>query len=201
MAEAGLLAPLVAALRDLLAWWQATQVRGMVIGGVAASLLGRPRVTRDVDGVVWLAEDQWAPFLAAAAPFGFVPRSADALAFARQARVLLMHHQASGIDVDIAFGALPFEEEALARAQVIEVSGLQVPLPTPEDLIVMKAVAHRPRDQADIAAIVDAQGKLNLRRVRQWVRAFAEALEMPELWDDLESMLRRPRPRRKGKGD
>jgi hypothetical protein len=32
------------------------------------------------------------------------------------------------------------------------------------------------------------------------VRAFAEALEMPELWDDLESMLRRPRPRRKGKG-
>jgi hypothetical protein len=114
--------------------------------------------------------------------------------------VLLVHHQPSGIDVDNAFGALPFEDEALDRAQVIEVSGLRVPLPTPEDLIVMKAVAHRSRDQADIAAILDAHGKLNLRRVRQWVRAFAEALETPELLDNLETLLRRRRPRRKGKG-
>ena len=75
VAEIGPLAPLVAALRDLLAWWQAQQARGMVIGGVAASLLGRPRLTRDVDGLVSLPDKQWAPFLAAGAGFGFVPRT------------------------------------------------------------------------------------------------------------------------------
>lgn len=42
------LAPLLAALRDLVLWFENADIRGAVIGGVAASLLGRPRVTRDV---------------------------------------------------------------------------------------------------------------------------------------------------------
>jgi hypothetical protein len=55
-----------------------------------------------------------------------------------------------------------------------------VPRPLPENLIIMKAVAHRPQDLADIEAILVANLKLNLRRVRHWVREFAAALEMPE---------------------
>lgn len=43
MPEAEPLVPLLAALRDLVAWWQAFDLPGTVIGGVAASLLGRPR--------------------------------------------------------------------------------------------------------------------------------------------------------------
>jgi hypothetical protein len=41
-------------LRDLLAWWKQARVRGMIIGGLAVSLLGRPRTTRDVDAVILL---------------------------------------------------------------------------------------------------------------------------------------------------
>jgi hypothetical protein len=63
------LASLLAALRDLVAWLQATHVSGVVIGGVAASLLGRPRVTRDVDAVVLLDESHWDAFLAAGTQF------------------------------------------------------------------------------------------------------------------------------------
>jgi hypothetical protein len=36
--------------------------------------------------------------------------------------------------------------------------------------------------------------------VRHWVGQFAEALEMPELLDDLEAILGQRRRRRKGKG-
>jgi hypothetical protein len=68
----------------------------------------------------------------------------------REARVLLLRHAASRIDIDIAFAALPFERQALSRARWVHVSGLEVPLPTPEDLIIMKAIAHRPRDLADV---------------------------------------------------
>jgi plasmid stabilization system protein ParE len=53
----------------------------------------------------------------------------------------------------------------------------------------MKAVAHRPRDLDDIEAILAANPKLNLRRVRRWVREFAEALEMPEILTDLKTLL------------
>lgn len=45
--EPEFLASLQTALGDLLSWWEAERVDALVIGGVAATLLGRPRLTRD----------------------------------------------------------------------------------------------------------------------------------------------------------
>jgi hypothetical protein len=176
-------------------WWESQHAQGVVIGGLAASLLGRPRMTRDVDALVILPEDRWAAFLEAGSAFGFVPRGADALAFAREARALLVRHQPTGIDVDVALGCLPFEEEAVARATAVQVAGVSVPLPTPEDLVIMKAVAHRERDVGDIDGLLTAHPDLDVDRVRHWVRAFADALEAPELYDDLQLQLERRPPR------
>lgn len=86
-------------------------------------------------------EGHWAEFMAVGADHGFRPRREDALAFAQETRVLLVRHQESGLDVDMVFGSLPFEKEAVARATWTELGGVQVPLPRPpEDLITMKAV-------------------------------------------------------------
>jgi len=191
------LAPLLAALRDLVAWLQATHVPGAIIGGVAASLLGRPRATRDIDAVVLLDEKGWRPFLGTGTQLGFVPRLSDPLGFAHTARVLLVRHESSGIDIDIAFGALPFEEEAITRAVWRDIGGIRLPLPVPEDLIIMKAVAHRPRDMADIESILDAHLKLDRRRVRRWVREFSTALDTPEILQDLNALLARRRKRKR----
>jgi hypothetical protein len=106
-----------------------------------------------VDAVVLVNEDRWQDFLDTGARFGFVARMSDALAFASQSRVLLIRHPRSGIDLDISFGALPFEEEAIGRASLVNIQGVKIPLPTPEDLIILKAVAHRPRDFEDIAGL------------------------------------------------
>lgn len=187
------LAPLLEALRDLSNWLQATEAAGTIIGGVAASLLGRPRLTRDVDAMVMLDEGKWGEFLSAGERLGFVPRLPDPLEFARKARVLLVRHEATGIDVDVVFGGLRFEEEAVERASWVEVSGIRVPLPTPEDLIIMKAIAHRPRDLADIESLLDAHRKLDTRRVLRWVRELSNALEKPEILRDVKSLLARHR--------
>jgi predicted nucleotidyltransferase len=184
-------------LRDLMAWLKAGKVPGVVIGGLAASLLGRPRLTRDVDVLVLVNESHWVEFMGEGAKHGFIPRRDDVLAFAQETRVLLLRHQESGIDVDIVFGSLPFEKEAVARATWVELGGVQAPLPLPEDLIVMKAVAHRPQDLADIEAMLAAHPKLNLRRLRRWVREFATALEMPEILNDLEALLSQRKIREK----
>jgi hypothetical protein len=82
----------------------------------------------------------------------------------------------------------------------VQVAGVPVPLPTPEDLIIMKAVAHRERDMLDIEGLLATHPSLDVSRVRFWVRAFADALESPEIYDDLERQLQRPPPRRRGKG-
>jgi hypothetical protein len=62
---------------------------------------------------------------------------------------------------------------------------LALRLPSPEDLIILKAVAHRPQDLLDIRAISTNYPNLDRQRIESWVRQFAEALEMPELWTDI----------------
>ena len=74
---------------------QDAHVPGTVIGGVVASLLGRPRVTRDIDAMVLLDESEWEVFLAKGSTFGFIPRLSDPLPFAHRARVLLMRQAES----------------------------------------------------------------------------------------------------------
>jgi predicted nucleotidyltransferase len=188
--------PLLRTLQDLLTWLRDSQVQGIVIGGIAASLLGRPRMTRDVDAVVLIDDNRWEEFLNRGSLFGFAPRRSDVLVFARQSRVLLVHHVPSKIDVDISFGVLPFEKEAINRAGSIPIGDLNIPLPTPEDLIIMKAVAHRPQDLGDIESVLDAHPKLDIRRVRRRVREFSKVLEMPEILNDLETILARRRKRK-----
>jgi hypothetical protein len=123
-------------LRDLVTWLDAAGVKGIVIGGVAAAFLGRPRATQDVDALV-LVQDARA-FLETGSKHGFVARIADPLGFAARSRVLLLRHEPTGIPVDISMAGLPFEEEAIRRAQVRSARGVPVPipLPTPEDLVI-----------------------------------------------------------------
>ena len=159
--------------------------QGLIIGGIAASLLGRPRLTADLDAVVLVSVQDLSRLLTYALEEGLVPRMENAEEFARRNRVLLLVHQETGIPVDISLGALPFEIEAVQRSQVHKVGSLKVRLPTPEDLIIFKAVAHRPQDLLDIQAIVDNYPNLDQDRIQIWVQSFAEALDIPELWGDI----------------
>ena len=178
-------------LRDLSRWLNAADVRGAIIGGVAASIWGRPRTTRDVDVAVILDEDKWPVLFQAGQQCGFEPRLSDALEFAAQSRVLLMRHVASGIDVDLTFGILAFEHQMLKRAVSFQLNGESILLCTPEDLIVMKALARRARDLADIESVLDAQPQLNIAYVRRCVGELAAFLDAPEIVLTLENLLLR----------
>ena len=180
-----LLAPL-AAVQRLLARFQD---QGVVIGGVAASLLGKPRLTADVDAMVLLSLPDLPRLMAAAKEEGFVFRIPEAEAFARRHRVLRLRHHQSGINVDVSLGALPFEAEVIERSVVHWAGPVAIRIPAPEDLIILKAVAHRPKDLLDIQAIIDSHPDLDRERIRCWVGEFAQLLEMPELWADIAAWL------------
>lgn len=125
----------------------------------------------------------------AAAQEGLEPRVLEAEEFARRRRVLLLSHVPSGVDVDISLGILPFEQEAVERGSLYQIGSMTVRLPTPEDLIILKAVAHRPQDLEDIQAIIEAHPRLDRARIERWVKEFAEVLETPQLWNDIASWL------------
>lgn len=185
------LQPLTSALGALAAWFEGRAIRGAIVGGVAASLLGRPRMTRDVDAVVLVDDLGWQQFIDSGTSFGVSPRIDDPIEFAHRTRVLLMRHDPSGIDLDISLGALSFEVEMIDRRQSMTIGQLTLPVITAEDLIIMKALARRPRDIADIESVLDANANLDLDRVRHWLREFSAILEMPEILEDFERIASR----------
>lgn len=180
-----LIEPLVV-LRKLL---EKSGCQWMIIGGVAVSLLGKPRFTADIDAVLLIEDEDLPKFLKIAKRLGFEARIKDAVEFAQENKVLLLKHVKTGTNVDLSLGILPFEEEAVRRSKRLKIDNIAFNLPTPEDLIIFKAVAHRPRDIEDIAGIVKIHAKINKKYIKKIVKEFARALEMPEIWQDIEAIL------------
>ena len=182
------LARLAAELGD---FCQRRDWRSCVIGGLAVQHWGEPRMTMDVDlslltgfgreeGFI----DEWLRHYAGRLP--------DAKDFALKNRVLLLRH-ASGVGIDIALGAVPFEERLVERAQAVEMEpGCPVRLCTAEDLIVMKAFADRPIDWLDVRGILVRQGveRLDWPQIRGELKPLCAAKEQPEILAKLEAMRR-----------
>ena len=166
------------------------QVPYAVIGGVAVSLRSVPRYTEDVDAVIWYGEDGWSEFLSQIEQRGFKARAANPIAFAQQNRLLLLTDDDS-VHVDLSFGALPFEEETIRSAGLIEISeGFSAAIATAEALTVMKAIAWRPKDQLDIREIVAVNPDLEWEGVISSFAEYAELLEVPERVAQLRELIR-----------
>jgi Nucleotidyl transferase of unknown function (DUF2204) len=178
-------------LADLGRWLDAVHAQAIVVGGVAVSFLGRPRFTQDIDALAILAEAEWEAAIATAAVHGIEPRIDDPVEFARRSRVLLLRHRQSAIDIDVILGGLQFEEDAVAQGRTYSVNGVKVRLPRVEDLLIMKAVAHRPRDLQDIEGLLEAHPGADLHTVRRWISEFAAATAMSDLIEDFDKLLAR----------
>ena len=193
MSQSNPLEPLLGPVTAVQQLIDAFNQQGIIIGGIAVSLLGQPRLTADADAMLLVSLDDLPELLRVAQSVGLTPRIPDVIPFAHQSRVVLLKHTTSNIHVDIALGLLPFEVEAVERSQEYRAGDLRLRLPTPEDLIILKAVAHRPKDLLDIAAVAAAHRDLDEQRIAFWVKQFADLLEMPELWDDVDQLLKKDR--------
>lgn len=180
---------LLSALADLTKWLDSERIPAVVIGGVAASVLGRPRLTQDIDALAVLPEEEWARAVNSAAAFGIAPRIPDARAFATRSRVLLMRHTKSGIDLDITFSGLPFEQTAVELSRFHDVAGVSVRLPRVEDLLVMKAIARRPKDLEDIRGLLAAHPEADTASARRWIREFATATGMSDMLAEFDELI------------
>ncbi len=152
--------------------------RGVIIGGVAVGLLGKPRYTADVDAMFLLSTRDIPQFLESARAENIIPRIQNVEEFARKTRVLLLKHLPTNTEIDISLGVLLFEEEMVERGSVKSFANLSARLPTPEDL-------------EDIRTIVDNNPNLDIARIEKWVRDFAEVMETPDLWKQIEEILKK----------
>ena len=157
--------------------------RATLIGGLAVSILVKPRYTADVDFLITDFNEDILNRLIEVAPryrFGF--RVENPLDFARRHFVVLLLHLPTGIAVDIALGFTPFEKGIADRAFQVEMGQLALRVATPQDLLTMKLVSQRPIDIIDIRQIMLQHPDIDLKQVLYWVREFAQAMEAPEVY-------------------
>jgi predicted nucleotidyltransferase len=186
--------PLSQALRSVAAALGNLAAPSMIIGGIAVIAAGVPRQTIDVDATVLGRGATVDEVVAAFAQQGISPRISNALEFARERQVLLLKHDATGVTAEVSFAWLPFEEEALARATAIDLSGQMVRVAIPEDLIVYKAAAWRDRDRSDIERLLSLHfDAIDLQRVRALIVEIAAALDDPARVDAFDQIVARVR--------
>jgi hypothetical protein len=179
---------LLAAAAELQAFLVARGWRFCFIGGVAYQRWGRPRVTTDADVTLITglgSEDEFiGPLL-----IKYQSRRPDAHAFAVANRVLLLE-TSDGVDLDIALAAFPYEERVVERASSFDFGdNLVLRTCSAEDLVVLKAIADRRQDWADIEMVIRRQGTV---LDREYILANAEPLaeikEAPEIVDKLRAL-------------
>ena len=190
-APAELLAALAEALAALHAQWY-------LFGAQAAIIWGRPRLTADVDVTVRLEPEEPARLVAALESRGFRLRVGLADDFVRRTRVLPFVYLPNGLPLDVVLAGPGLEEMFLSRAVRVQVAGVTVPVISPEDLVVAKVLAGRPKDIEDIRGILrERLARLDVDSIRSTLSMVEKALSQSDLvpvFDDELARARRAGP-------
>lgn len=148
----------------------------MVIGGQAVLIHGEPRLTRDIDVTVAASLDELPRLLDLIRGLD-LEVLVDAEEFARETMVLPCLDRVTGIRVDFILADTAYEREAMARACAVRLANTLVRFASPEDLVVHKIIAGRPRDLEDVRSVLLKQPEMDITLVRGNLREFEVALE------------------------
>jgi hypothetical protein len=165
----------------------------MVIGGIAVIAHGVRRFTTDIDAAVRGDAISIDRLLEALARHGIVPRIPDAAAFAQENLVLLVRHAPTGVDLDVSQAWSSFEHEALAAREKARFGRVRAPMSVPDDLVVFKAIAGRPKDIEDAEALLVLHPRIDIGRARRRVAELAGLADAPELVESFDALATRAR--------
>jgi hypothetical protein len=173
-------------------WLRQFGLPSALIGGLAVSLLAKPRMTSDVDCLIYLEEELPRDMLSSN-KWSIAARIQEPLKFADKNRVLLLQHTETGVHIDLSIGILPFEKETISRAVPHSSPEGELWVASPEDMIIMKAVAGRKTDWPDIESLLKAEPNVDRSRIRACTRDFLELLGDTERLNRLTQLLNEPR--------
>ncbi len=181
--------PIFSAALEIQSFCEQRAWRFCFIGAVAVQRWGQQRLTLDVDLTLLTGFGTEEPFVDQLLG-RFPARRPDAREFALRYRVLLLE-TSSRVPLDVALGAMPFEERAVLRASPYDIgAGKSLRTCSAEDLVVYKTFAGRDKDWLDIEGIVERQHRrLDQRRILQELEPLLALKETPEAADRLRALL------------
>jgi len=162
--------------------------KNCLIGGLVLQRWGEPRLTKDVDMTVLTGfggEEQVVDLLLGR----YAGRRSDVREFALQNRVVLIQ-STDGIGMDVALGALPFEERVMQRSNDFDfLPDCRLRTCSADDFVVMKAFASRERDWLDVETVLIRQGdRLNWKQIMAELKPLSELKDSPDIPVRLEKL-------------
>jgi predicted nucleotidyltransferase len=175
------LTSLEAALRILVGDLRRSGVRFALVGGLAVSTRVAPRLTRDADVAVSVADDSEAEAVVhRMVEDGYRPDAVlEQYVAGRLATVRLVHRDRPDVVVDLLFASCGIEPEIVSQAEEVEIlPDLVVPVATIGHLIAMKLLARddrrRPADADDLRALASTANNADWAAARAAVRVITE---------------------------
>ena len=162
-----------------------------VMGGIAVRIHGIPRPTYDVDLAITAKADRLERLFDEAERVGYtIPATyrggwVDRVADMPLVKLRTYVEEGKGIDVDLFITESAFQESLMARRMKCDILDRHIDVVSPEDLVLLKLLAGRPRDLGDIQDVRFMQRQLDERYMRTW----AESLGISAR---LESLLQEP---------
>ena len=153
-------------IADLLQSLSDEHVQYVLVGGLAVQLHGFLRSTFDIDLVLAMNDENLVRFIAVAKQYGLVPVIPVPMDSLRNARLIdqwqrekgmlafaLREPRIGGSVVDVLVRSDVPYDTLMANAVAGELFGRKVWIASIDDLLVMKRIANRPKDQLDVAAL------------------------------------------------
>jgi hypothetical protein len=174
-------------LDELTRLLEAERIDHVVMGGLAVRVYGIPRATYDVDFTVALERARLPGLYDRFEKLGYTVPEAYRRGWVDEVAGLPLvkcrfYSGERGIDLDFFLAESPYQQEVLRRKRREQVNGIMVWLVSAEDLILLKLIAHRPRDLADIADVIFTQGELDLSYLRKWAAELGVGERLEEVF-------------------
>lgn len=176
---------LTQALCEIAEIFDSLSARYAVTGGIAVRIHGIPRPTHDADFTVALDRQRLTEFFQRAMDAGYTVAEPYLRGWVDQVAgmplvKLRMYLEDHGVDVDVFLAESEFQDSLLARRQCEDFQGGRIWFVSPEDLILLKLVAGRPRDLVDVQDILFVQGQLDEPYLRRWAAALGVSERLEE---------------------
>jgi len=160
---------------------EAHDIAYMVIGGQAVLVYGEPRLTKDIDVTLAKEPEEVEEVIEAVNKMRLDILVDDPDGFVSQTYVLPTQEPSNGIRVDFIFSSSDYERQAIRRARSVRIGKASVRVAAPEDVIIHKIIAGRPRDLEDTKGVLLKNPDVDTEYIRRWLGNFEQALSQPFL--------------------
>jgi hypothetical protein len=144
-----------------------------VMGGVAVRAYGVPRPTYDIDLTLVVSREDLPGLFEHlkdsnySIPEAYESGWVDDLKGLKLLK-LVRYMNDKTLDVDLFLSETEYQAEVMKRRCRAEAEGRVIWLVSPEDLVLLKLLAGRPRDIGDVTDVLFMQGQMDVEYMRRW---------------------------------